>query len=326
MAIIRGGKRVGPFDIRVGVGRDQSYQNIDKDPRLKSKAESETSIGRFRSAMARGEGFARPSRYLVFVNLPKGVANDALENTMPGPPSQLKTLSPNEASIQTLKDDMRYAMLMCSAAEFPGRNLSTTIRNQHGVTQEIVDGVSYGPISTTFYCDKFMREKQVFEHWQKVAFNPVTYNINYSSEYTAPIEIYQLGSFSSQDDRDRVTYAVRLEEAFVKTISAQPISYDATSQVHKVTIEFSYKFWRNLVTDSGAQYGASFADKTTGVASVDSSGFGVPEFLKNTPIVGGIVENLSADAQRTIRDTANQAINQIPVGKLFGGKVFPPFL
>jgi len=43
MAIIRGGKRVGPFDIRVGVGRDQSYQNIDKDPRLKSKAESETS-------------------------------------------------------------------------------------------------------------------------------------------------------------------------------------------------------------------------------------------------------------------------------------------
>lgn len=321
MAIIRGGKRIGPFDIRVGVGRDQSYQNIDKDPRLKQKANPETTINRFRSAIARGEGFSKPSRFLVFINLPKGVPNDALENTLSN-----KTLSPNEASIPTLNNDLRYAILMCDTAEFPGRTLSTQTRNQHGVTQEIVDGVTYGDISATFYCDKFMREKQIFEHWQKVAYNPVTYNINYSSEYTAPIEIYQLGSFSSQDDRDRITYAVRLEEAFPKVIQSQDLSYASTDEIHKVTIEFSFKFWRNIVTDSGAQYGASFADKTTGIASVDSSGFGIPEWLKNIPIVGTVVENLSADAQRTIRDTANQAINQIPVGKLFGGKVFPPFL
>jgi len=321
MAIIRGGKRIGPFDIRVGVGRDQSYQNIDKDPRLKQKANPETTINRFRSAIARGEGFSKPSRFLVFINLPKGVPNDALENTLSN-----KTLSPNEASIPTLNNDLRYAILMCDTAEFPGRTLSTQTRDQHGVTQEIVDGVTYGDISATFYCDKFMREKQIFEHWQKVAYNPVTYNINYSSEYTAPIEIYQLGSFSSQDDRDRITYAVRLEEAFPKVIQSQDLSYASTDEIHKVTIEFSFKFWRNIVTDSGAQYGASFADKTTGIASVDSSGFGIPEWLKNIPIVGTVVENLSADAQRTIRDTANQAINQIPVGKLFGGKVFPPFL
>lgn len=322
MAIIRGGKRIGPFDIRVGVGRDQSYQNIDKDPRLKQKANPETTINRFRSAIARGEGFSRPSRFLVFINLPKGVSNNALENTLSN-----KTLSPNEASIPSLNTDLRYAMLMCDTAEFPGRTLSTQTRNQHGVTQEIVDGVTYGDsITATFYCDKFMREKQIFEHWQKVAFNPVTYNINYSSEYTAPIEIYQLGSFSSQNDRDRITYAVRLEEAFPKVIASQDLSYSTTDEVHKISIEFSFKFWRNIVTDSGAQYGASFADKTTGIASVDNSGFAIPEWLRNIPIVGGIVENLSADAQRTIRDTANQAINQIPVGKLFGGKVFPPFL
>ena len=35
MAIFRAGKRVGPFDIRVGFPRDKSLDNVDRDPRLK---------------------------------------------------------------------------------------------------------------------------------------------------------------------------------------------------------------------------------------------------------------------------------------------------
>ena len=34
MAIFRAGKRVGPFDIRVGFPRDKSLDNVDRDPRL----------------------------------------------------------------------------------------------------------------------------------------------------------------------------------------------------------------------------------------------------------------------------------------------------
>jgi len=321
MAIIRGGKRIGPFDIRVGVSRDQSYRNIDKDPRLQQKANSETTIGRFRSAIARGEGFARPSRFAIDLALPQGVSTSALENSLNG-----RRLSPRGAELATLSNDNKYIRLMCSNISFPGRNLSTTVRNTHGVSQEVVDGVTYGEITATFYCDKFMREKQLFEYWQKTAYNPVTYNVNYSDEYTAPLNIYQLGSFSSQDDKDRVTYAIQCMEAFPKTIDAQELSYEANSQIHKVNITFSYKFWRNLVTDSGDQYGLSFADKSTGVASVSNSGFQLPEAIRNIPILGDIADNLSADMVRTVRDTGNQIFNQIPVGKIFGGKVFPPFL
>ena len=38
MAIFRAGKRVGPFDIRVGFPRDKSLDNVDRDPRLKQYA------------------------------------------------------------------------------------------------------------------------------------------------------------------------------------------------------------------------------------------------------------------------------------------------
>ena len=56
MAIFRGGKRLGPFDIRVGLPRGREYDNIPGDPRIKSRANPETTINRFRAAIAKGEG------------------------------------------------------------------------------------------------------------------------------------------------------------------------------------------------------------------------------------------------------------------------------
>lgn len=321
MAIIRGGKRIGIFDIRAGISREdlKGVYNVANDPRLKQKANSETTIGRFRSAIARGEGMARPSRFAIDLQLPQGVSSQALENQSNG-----RRLSPTRDDLTTLTNDAKYIRLMCSNISFPGRNLSTTVRNTHGISQEIVDGVTYGELVASFYCDKFMREKQVFEYWQKTAYNPVSYNVNYSDEYTAPLIIYQLGSFSSQNDRDRATYAIELVEAFPKTIDAQELSYEANSQVHKINITFSFKFWRNLVTDSGDQYGLSFADKTTGVVT-GGGGFQLPAAIRNIPILGNIAQGLSTDMLRTVRDTSNRVFNQIPVGKIFGGKVFPPF-
>ena len=65
MAIFRAGKRAGPFDIRVGFPRDKSLDNVDRDPRLKQQANTENTIGRFRAAMAKAEGYARPARFAV---------------------------------------------------------------------------------------------------------------------------------------------------------------------------------------------------------------------------------------------------------------------
>ena len=70
MGIFRAGKRVGPFDIRVGFPRDKSLDNVDRDPRLRQRANTENTIGRFRSMMARAEGYARPARFAIRLFFP----------------------------------------------------------------------------------------------------------------------------------------------------------------------------------------------------------------------------------------------------------------
>jgi hypothetical protein len=37
MAILRGGRRIGNYDIRVGIPRDRSLDNVNQDPRLRQK-------------------------------------------------------------------------------------------------------------------------------------------------------------------------------------------------------------------------------------------------------------------------------------------------
>ena len=74
MAILRGGKRIGGMDIRIGIPRDRSMDNINRDPRFRTRpgANPETTMGRFQSYVNESEGFARKARYYVVFELPTG--------------------------------------------------------------------------------------------------------------------------------------------------------------------------------------------------------------------------------------------------------------
>ena len=75
MAILRGGKRIGGFDIRIGLPRDRSLDNVNNDARFKQRAggNPETTMGRFQAMVNEGEGFARKARYYVEFYLPKSI-------------------------------------------------------------------------------------------------------------------------------------------------------------------------------------------------------------------------------------------------------------
>ena len=77
MSIFRQGKRVGPFDIRLGLPRGREYDNIPGDPRVKQKANPETTVNRFRGALSTGEGVARGTRFLVNITLPSKLVADS---------------------------------------------------------------------------------------------------------------------------------------------------------------------------------------------------------------------------------------------------------
>jgi hypothetical protein len=127
----------------------------------------------------------------------------------------------------------------------PGRNIDTAPdTNIYGPTREIAQGFSFADIDATIQLSSDLRERKFIETWQRLSFNPVTWSMGYYDDYTGAIQIYQL------DENDERRYGVELIECFPKNISAQAYDYSNINAQSKMTVSFSYRYWKNL-TDEG---------------------------------------------------------------------------
>ena len=317
MAIFRAGKRVGPFDIRVGFPRDKSLDNVDRDPRLKQRANTENTIGRFRAMMARAEGYARPARFAVKLFFPANLSELAGQRTnkttAAGQSGGAQAVNPDANTMQQLAVQMGQQLnLHCDSISMPGKDLVTQ-KKQFGNEPEVdmVTGHQYaGTINASFYADKFLRERQIIELWQKMAHNNLTNEAKYYDDYTGKMQIFQLGSLDGEGDRDVPTYGIEAIEVYPQTLSAVEYNYGSSNQLVKINVGFAYKQWYNLTTDhiSGVTFGNSM-QTIHDVKSPDTGLFG----------------RLPIELQRAGRDVFNSAKNQVPIGRLFKGKLFPPF-
>ena len=183
-------------------------------------------------ALVRGDGFSRPSRYEVLLLPPTGTKGTGCD------------------SINIMSQEMRRALgdqtvrrtsMRCESISFPGRNLDTTPdTNIYGPTREIVDGYSFANVSASFQCGTDMREKLYFETWQRLAYNVQTWAMQYYEDYVGSVQIFQL------DENNIARYGVELVEAFPKTIAEQSLGYATTNEIHKISVTFSYRYWKNL--------------------------------------------------------------------------------
>ena len=71
MKILRGCRRIGNYDIRIGLPRDKSLVDVAVDPRLKRRPGGSGLIQIFQSQVNQGEGFARSNRYIIVVHPPQ---------------------------------------------------------------------------------------------------------------------------------------------------------------------------------------------------------------------------------------------------------------
>ncbi len=138
-----------------------------------------------------------------------------------------------------------------------------------------------------------------------------THRVGYLKDYAGKIQIFQLGSHDEGGgDRDVPTYGIEAIECYPETVSAIEYNYGTTNQIVKINVGFQYKQWFNMTTDS--------------IGSVD---FGASSQTVHQVKRGprGVFGFLPPDLRRTGRELVNSAKNRIPVGRIFKGKVFPPF-
>ena len=312
MAILRGGRRIGPFDIRLGIPRDKSLNDVQGDKRLGRTMgpTPESTIGRMMATIAEGEGFARPSRFMVDFILPKGVKTEfvslGLENE-----TKRSTLIGQLTEGNKIQRGLRAYV---DSVDMPGRNLDTVDLKIYGPKRQIVNGHSFsGEITMSVYCDKYLRQRSFFEMWQKAAFDQGTNNVHFYDEYTGGLRIYQLGAFSGNQDRDRIAYGVELFECFPKTISAVSYGHGQTDEIQKISVTLAFKNWINLTMDRTGTY-------TTGAP------YGKPSVIRaeDNSFLGGLLNKLPPELKRAGRDVVNTIKQRVPIGAVTGGKVFPP--
>ena len=331
MAIFRAGKRLGPFDIRGGISRGDfktsAYHKTDRDPRFRQQANVDNTIGRFRSAMNAAEGYARPSRFAIRVFPPVNLKDQVLG-------SQLATYNNGEVNSSGFRSQRtidrmggqnvdgkymndlnssfgRSVNINCDTISMPGKDLQTQ-EVQYGSepTRSMVQTHAYaGLIEASFYADKYMRERQFFEAWQKMCVGEHTHKAKYYDDYIGKMHIYQLGA-DSEISRDMPTYAVEAMEVYPSTIGAVEYGYGKTNDVVKINVGFAYKYWRNM---SSRTQGLSFGNHMQAPADVKSAN-------------RGLFGMLPPELQRMGRDVFSQGRTVLnPIGRIFGGKVFPPF-
>jgi len=326
MAIFKLGKRIGPFDISGGLSRgdfkSSAMHKTDRDPRFKMQANTENTIGRFRAAMASAEGYARPNRFAIRLFPPTSLLQEVklqssttnregrvLDNEMYNGDGQVQSYA--SGVLRKLTQTYgRQINIHCDSVTMPGRDL-TQQEVQYGtdVKRNMVQAHTYeGNITATFYADKYMRERTFMEAWQNICVDPVSHTAGYYDDYVGKMHIYQLAA-DSEIGRDMPSYAIEAIDVYPATIGVQELSYSAEG-IAKVTVQFAYKQWRNLGSETS---GIDFGHSMQTAANVKS----------RTP---GILDRLPPSLTRGAKGVLSQARTVLnPVGKIFKGKVFPPF-
>jgi hypothetical protein len=205
-------------------------------------------------AQVKNNGMAKNNRYAVVLNLPKSVNID--NNTL------------------------RAALVFCDQIQIPGLNYNTNDNRSYGEVRKAPYEKLYEDINMSFYVDKDMQVKNLFDTWQEQIMDPVSRNFNYYDNYVSQIDIYV------QDTKDNTTYTISLYEAFPKSVGAIQLDY-ASKDVMKLSVNFAYKWFETFpsVTSSSPLPGPvdpinSFTSRLSNFA-IGAAGAGLVSKLPN---------------------------------------------
>jgi|APGre2960657373_1045057.scaffolds.fasta_scaffold05427_2 hypothetical protein len=350
MAILRGGVRIGGFDVRLGLPRDRSLENVANDPRfnekpfpvsadnisddprfsetknrnLRGRPTSETTMGRVQSYVNQAEGFARKARFYVEFNLPKpdgGLSNNSNENLSQASQEEALSFKTNNDMANYQNNNGRRVNAFCKSINMPEREVVMKETRHNGPPRKFAIDFKSAAITATFYCDKFLRERTYFELWQQSAFSLKTFNYNFYDNYVSDVNIFQLGSFDTRNERDATTYAVKLFDCYPKIIS--PVEYDYTqNDVQTFTVTFEFRYWINYTIDRNNQITLGQSDYPDVTVVRDKNR--VNE-IRTAGAYGAPISGLPPELRRAGGQVLEQLKRSLPIGRIFGGRVFPPF-
>ena len=326
MAIFRAGKRIGNMDIRIGLPRDKSLDNVEGDKRLKEKFiagnRSVSTLNRFMAEIAKGEGVARSNRFLVRFYPPyfSDITSDRS--------GKIKDTAEGMRAAQTmneLKEFGRNIELFCTQIVLPSRDIKAENFVTYGPGRQMPTAYHFqSSIQAEFMADKYLRQRSFFEAWQNLMFNENSHDLRYYENYIGTMDIYQLGMYKEDNairaktgmsDNLRVTYAVRCHEVYPETIGEVQYQSLADEMIPMpLPITFSFRRWTNLTLDQINKAGAGKFKADIPHIETDNTKNLLQKMFAQHP-----------ELRRASRDVVDKIRRDIPIGRATGGRVFPPY-
>jgi hypothetical protein len=142
------------------------------------------------------------------------------------------------------QEHINMVELYCASVSFPARNLLSSPIRLEEAPFEMPYGISYDPVTLTFYLDEKNLVRDYFTKWWKAIYSTEGHGISFFDDYVAPkITIYALNKM------DQRKYDVTIVNAWPKMIGDVSFGASSGGNVSTIPITFAYeKMTEELVT------------------------------------------------------------------------------
>ena len=126
--------------------------------------------------------------------------------------------------------------LFTSSCSIPSRDMNTQQWAEWGEMRNLGGTHTHSDVTIEYYCSEDLRERQFFEQWQDLIFNPSSKQYGYYKDYVSRIVIAKYDTSWSKK-----TAEYTLFEAFPSSVSAIEMTSDAAGDVMKLQVSFKYR-------------------------------------------------------------------------------------
>mgnify|MGYP001165139641 FL=1 len=190
---------------------------------------------------------------------------DDLKSAVRSGPARTNMFQVIMPTLPGLVGNTRELNLLCRDIQLPGRQVLSNERVIGMKQIKVAYGYAADDVSMTFLVTNDYGVKEYFEHWQELAANTLTKELNYPTTYCHDVTIHQLkhgtafdipgifdqsfsfGPFNINLDADLISneqkiYSVKLVDAFCTTLNAIQLNNDPNG-LTELNVQLSYKDW-----------------------------------------------------------------------------------
>lgn len=190
-----------------------------------------STVDDLKSTLVAGGGLARTNRFVVVVTPPRALNQSLLNINISD--IAINALS-GGFSLKSLINDPRDIALLCESASFPGKSIETIETSGVRRPYKIASGYTLEQVTLNFIGTYDYRLKKMFDAWQNLAVDPVTYRVNYRENYKSTVIVQQL------NEKNLPTYGVSLINAFPIAVNSVEFSNGGENDYVRINVTFEF--------------------------------------------------------------------------------------